>query len=191
MNCLGWTFVRWKIVSNHKSQHIKEGSKQGTWRVGAGGGGGSCSRWLDPQPLCGLCPWVGLCGQVEQAQSCVQPLGLRHIKGEWWHLSITSFSPNFCCQLCLLFAQWCPTLCDPVDCGLPGSSVYGILQAKILEWVAIPFSRWSSLPRDWTWVSCITGRFFTVWAIREVTKALITKAVSFSWFIFSLKNYAT
>ena len=43
--------------------------------------------------------------------------------------------------LCVLVAQSCPTLCDPTDCSLPGSSVYGILQARILEWVAIPFSR--------------------------------------------------
>ena len=52
-------------------------------------------------------------------------------------------------------------LCNPVDCSPPGSSVRGILQARILEWVAIPFSRGSSLPRDRTWVSCIAGRFFT------------------------------
>ena len=45
-------------------------------------------------------------------------------------------------------AQLCPTLCDPVDCSLPGSSVHGILQARVLEWVAISFSRGSSLPRD-------------------------------------------
>ena len=43
------------------------------------------------------------------------------------------------------------------------SSVHGILQARILEWVAIPFSRGSSWPRDWTRVSCIAGRFFTIW----------------------------
>jgi len=49
----------------------------------------------------------------------------------------------------------------------PGSSVRGILQARILEWVAIPFSRGSSWPSDWTWVSCITGRFFAIWATRE------------------------
>ena len=55
-----------------------------------------------------------------------------------------------------------PTLCDPMDCSLPDSSVHGILQARILEWVAIPFSRASSQPRDQTWVSCIAGRFFTV-----------------------------
>ena len=47
----------------------------------------------------------------------------------------------------VLVSQWCPTLCDLMDCSLPGSSVHGILQARILEWVAIPFSRRSSLPR--------------------------------------------
>ena len=50
-----------------------------------------------------------------------------------------------------------------MDCSPPGSSVHGILQARILEWAAIPFSRDSSPPRDWTWVSCTEGRFFTVW----------------------------
>ena len=54
-----------------------------------------------------------------------------------------------------------------MDCSPPASSVHGILQAKILEWVAIPFSKRSFRPRDWTWVSCIAGRFFTVWASRE------------------------
>ena len=62
----------------------------------------------------------------------------------------------------VLVAQLCLSLCDPVDCGPPGSSVHGILQARLLEWVAIPSSRGSSQPRDQTWVSCITGRFFTV-----------------------------
>ena len=64
-------------------------------------------------------------------------------------------------------AQSCPTLCDPMDCGLPGSSVHGIFQARILEWVAISFSRGSSTPRNQTWVSCMVGRHFTVWATRE------------------------
>ena len=48
--------------------------------------------------------------------------------------------------------QSCPTICDPMDCSLPGSSVHGILQASILEWVALASSRGSSQPRDWTWV---------------------------------------
>ena len=64
-------------------------------------------------------------------------------------------------------APLCLTLCDPMDCSPPGSSVHGILQARILEWVAIPFSRVYSQPRDWTQVSCIGGGFFTVWVTRE------------------------
>ena len=60
-------------------------------------------------------------------------------------------------------AQACPTLCDPLDCSSLGF-VHGILQAGILEWVAISFSRGSSWPRDWNRVSCIIGRFFTGWA---------------------------
>ena len=63
--------------------------------------------------------------------------------------------------LCLV-TQSCPTLCDPMDCHLPGSSVCGILQAKILEWVAMPFSRGFSPPSNQTQVSHIAGRFFTI-----------------------------
>ena len=58
--------------------------------------------------------------------------------------------------------QSCPTLCKPVDCSLPGSSVHGILQARILEWVAIPFLRGSSQPRAQTQVSYIADGFFTI-----------------------------
>ena len=63
--------------------------------------------------------------------------------------------------------QSCPTLCNPMDCSPPGSSIHGIFQARILEWVAIFFSRRSSPPRDSTQVSRIVGRHFTVWATRE------------------------
>ena len=62
---------------------------------------------------------------------------------------------------CCLVAQSCPTLCDPMDCSPPGSSVHGISQARILEWVAISFSRRSSQPRDRIHVSSLAGRFFT------------------------------
>ena len=61
--------------------------------------------------------------------------------------------------------DWTDLAC--MDCSLPGPSVLGILLAKILEWVAITFSRGSSQPKDQTWVSCIAGRFFTVWATKE------------------------
>ena len=67
----------------------------------------------------------------------------------------------------VLIAHLGLTFCDTMDCNPPGSSVHGILQARILEWVAIPFSRGSSQPRDWTQVSCNEGRFFTIWATRE------------------------
>ena len=60
----------------------------------------------------------------------------------------------------MLVTQSCPTLCNPMDFSPPGSSVHGILQARILEWIVIPFSRGSSWPRDRTQVSCITDGFY-------------------------------
>ena len=67
----------------------------------------------------------------------------------------------------VLVAQSCLTLSQPHDCSLPGSSVHGILQARILVWVAISFSRGSSQLSDRTQVSCIAGGFFTICATRE------------------------
>ena len=57
-------------------------------------------------------------------------------------------------------AQSCMTLCDPMDCSLPGSSLHGILQARMLEWVAIPFSRGCSQPRDQTQVTDISSKTY-------------------------------
>ena len=82
--------------------------------------------------------------------------------------------PCVCVCVCVLVAQLCPTLCDLMDCSTPDSSVHGLLQASILEWVAIPFSKGSSWPRDWTQVSCTAGRFFMVWATREALGDKIT-----------------
>ena len=73
----------------------------------------------------------------------------------------------------VLVAQSCPTLCNPMNCSLPGSFVHGILQARILKWVAIPVYRGSSQPKDWTQTSCTEGRFFTVWATREYTSLTV------------------
>ena len=70
-------------------------------------------------------------------------------------------------MLCVLVAKSCPTLCDSMNCSLPGSSVHLILQARILDWLANPFSRGSSRTRDWTKVSCIAGKFFTIRATRD------------------------
>ena len=74
-----------------------------------------------------------------------------------------------CC--CCLFAKSCPTLCNPMDCSPPGSSVHGILQVRMLKWVAIYFSRGSSQPRDQTQVFWTAGRLFTFWATRESNPA--------------------
>ena len=112
---------------------------------------------------------------------------------EAWHAAVHGVIKNehnlvnekqhrliICCagqQMDVLVAQSCPTLCDPMDCSPQGSSVHGILQARILQWVAISFSRASSQPRDWTWVTCTAGRFFTIWA---------QQIGSFIWTIISL-----
>ena len=80
-----------------------------------------------------------------------------------WGLS----SLNESHRVCVLVTRSCLTFCDLMDCSPPDSSVRGILQARILEWVAISFSRGSSQPRDWTRVSHVASRFFTIWATRE------------------------
>ena len=72
--------------------------------------------------------------------------------------SVSSLVPDTSC--CCLVAKPCPTLCDTMDCSPPVSSVHGISQARILEWVVISYSRGSSWPRGQTHISCIAGRFF-------------------------------
>ena len=74
--------------------------------------------------------------------------------------------------------QSCPTLCSLMDYSLPGSSVHWILQTRRVEWVVIPISRGSSLPRDPTWVSCIAGRFLAVWANRGTQGHNISSKIS-------------
>ena len=80
-------------------------------------------------------------------------------KGPWLLLD--------CDFVCVLVTQSYPTLCISMDCSPPGSPVHGILQARILEWVAIPFFRGYSWPRDQTQVSYTAGRCLTVWATRK------------------------
>ena len=77
-------------------------------------------------------------------------------------------------------AQSCLTFCNPMDCSPRGSSVHGILQARILEWVAISFSRGSSRPRDRTQVFHIAGRRFNLWATRELWLAPNNSELLFS-----------
>ena len=94
--------------------------------------------------------------------------------------------------------QSCPTLCDPIDCSPPGSSVHGILQARILEWVAISYSRGSSQPRDWTHVSDIsyTGKqvfFFFLFSTGATSKLTALPSFIFlgTWFISLLITHLT
>ena len=91
----------------------------------------------------------------------------RNLNHWWFYLDIQAIlEPSISMKVKVLVAQSCLTLCNPVDCGLPGPSVHGILQARILKWVDIPFSRESSQPGS-NWVSCTVGRFFTIWATKE------------------------
>ena len=126
---------------------------------------GACGALLGllqvfPYPL-----WVGGLPRIHSPPSC----GLYCLT-----LSTIRKGKLFLCALicskmcvCVLVTQLCPILWDPMDWSPPGSSVHGILQAIILESVAISLSRAFSRPRDRTWVSCIAGRFFTIWATRE------------------------
>ena len=98
--------------------------------------------------------------RVPRAEVLLAWLGWRMWWGrQWGELKATDF-PHMHAKLLL---QSCPTLCDSMDCSPPGSSVHGILQARVLEWVAISSYRGSSPPRDRICISCgscITGRFF-------------------------------
>ena len=93
----------------------------------------------------------------------------------WWRafvlVYVRGLDPALWCQYSLKVrvsvAQSCLILCDFMDCSPPGSSFHEVLQGRILEWVAMPFSRGSSRSRDWTQISCIAGGFFTVWATRR------------------------
>ena len=100
------------------------------------------------------------------------PEELTHLLFKTHHYIDLCGSPALYWKVKVLVSELCPTLGDPMDCSPPGSSVHRILQARMLEWVAISSSRGSSLPRTWTQVSCIAGRFFTVWATREASFVL-------------------
>ena len=83
----------------------------------------------------------------------------------------------------VLATQSCLTLGDPMDCSPPDSSAHEILQARILEWVVIPFSKGSSQLRDGTRTSCIVSRFFTVWATREALHILLLSLTRYAGFL--------
>ena len=81
-------------------------------------------------------------------------------------------APNILLKwLKVLAAQSCLTLCDPMDCSSSDSSVHGILQARILEWATIPFSRGFWQTKDWIWAFHTAGRFFIIWTTREPNRS--------------------
>ena len=88
-----------------------------------------------------------------------------------------------CVSVCVLVTQLCPNLCNPMDCSLPGSTVHAILQARILEWVAIPFTRGFPQPRNWTRVSCTVGRFFTEPSGKPTLSSMRSKLITYTGFL--------
>ena len=104
-------------------------------------------------------------GQTEDKFALCDPM--RELNVCWRSLELQAvFLSLIHVKVKVLVTQSCPTLSNPMDSNPPGFSVHRIFQARILEWLAIPFSRESSQPRDGTWLSCIASRFFTVWATR-------------------------
>ena len=101
----------------------------------------------------------------------LQSMGLLRVGHDWMTLWNARFILAMINQMKVKVAQSCLTLWDPMDC-----IVHGLLQARILEWVAFPFSRGSSQPRDWIQISHIAGRFFTSWATRMINQGSILKS---------------
>ena len=112
------------------------------------------------------CQWKGSWPVHYQQQAQCKDRTRASNAQRWLPDPITVFSQGLGIEFEVKIVQSCLTLCDPMDC-----TVHGILQARILEWVAIPFSRGSSQPRDQTQVSRIGGGFFTSWATREAQES--------------------
>ena len=110
-------------------------------------------------------PWITACQASLSITICRSSLKLTSIE-----LLMPSSHLNFCHPLFLLPPippiQSCPTLCDPIW-TVALQAIVSMGFSQWVEWVAIYFFRGSSKPRDWTWVSCIAGTFFTIWATRE------------------------
>ena len=136
----------------------------------------STREWgTDPcgPPLCGGCPawrYTSKAGRRAEGQGYILSSDPSELwgwscpkSGHYQDLSRVSFEE---CMFAKSLQSYL-TLCDPMDCSPPGSSVQGILPARTLERVDITFSRGSFWPREWTLVSHIAGRFFTVWATRK------------------------
>ena len=113
-----------------------------------------------------------------------EPGGLQRVRHDWAMITQYTVIQQSHCNTMTLWrevAQSCPTLCDPMDCSLSGFTVHGIFQARVLEWIAIFFSRGSSQHRNRTRVSLIAGRCFTGWATREAEYGFKNSPNGQSW----------
>ena len=129
-------------------------------------GNGLCEKWLWQKKLLypGLFPYLSLWDEV-------------------------AFWPFLWGRICLskvkvFVAHSCLILCYPMNCSPSGCAVHGVLQARILKWVAIPFSGGFSRPSDQTWVSHIAGRFFHFWATREALFIVPTISTPYPFLLF-------
>ena len=97
----------------------------------------------------------------------------------------------------MLVAQLCLTLWDPMGYSPPSSSLHSVLQERILEWLAIPFSRWPSWPRDQTLASCNSGRFFIIYTALTILMLCIcrygelTKGFEHPWILIFIGCFGT
>ena len=137
------------------------------------------TREIQSVPLFNLSPV-----KLPVSRSVVVVSGSRFFTLSPFSHTFKSKAPNVVC--CCLVLSHVQLFCNSMDCSFPGFSVRGILQARILEWVAIPFFRGSSQPRDWTLVSCLAGRFF----ITEPPGNTKTPRVPLISFLFSVHIFA-
>ena len=126
-------------------------------------------------------PWIDLTSSMAElrcSKTCCRKLSfsISWLGSSWIRCALSGVPSGFMLVcVCVLVTQSYPTLCDPIDCSLPGSSVSGILQAITVEWVAISFSRGSSQPWHQTQVCHIAGRSFTVWATTEAFMLIVSQ----------------
>ena len=159
-------------------------------RVGGEGDDGGWDGWM-ASPTQWTWVWVDSRSWWWTGRPGVlQSMGLQRVGPDWATELTDWWEPGVTCAVRFV-AQSCPTLCDHMHCSPPGSSVHGILQARILQWVAMPSSRGSSQARDQTQVSRIADGFFTIWATREAQWILRSEKSSllFSWYSIPMESF--